>query len=67
MAITMKGIMHDIKHDIARDLGGCMVTVGPVWRTQVDVGTRRLALSITWIVWGTMLGHGGFLLDVVSV
>lgn len=53
--------------DIARDLGGCVLTVGPVWRNQVDVGTRRQELSMTWFVRGTILRHGGFRLDVVSV
>jgi hypothetical protein len=54
-------------NDIARDLGGCAVTLGPAGRNQVDVGTRRHELSITWIVWETILRHGGFRLDVVSV
>ena len=65
MAITMK----DIMKDIARDLGGCSVTLGPVWRNQVDVGTRRLALSITWIAWGTRTipATRGIRLDVASV
>jgi hypothetical protein len=59
--------MNHIMNDIARDLGGCVVTLGRVWRNQVDVGTRRHELSIIWIVWGTILRHGGFRLDVVSV
>jgi hypothetical protein len=35
MAITMKDIMKDIAmKDIARDLDGCLLTVGPVCRTR---------------------------------
>jgi hypothetical protein len=34
MAITMKDVMKDIMKEIARDLDGCVLTVGPVCRTR---------------------------------